>query len=244
MDKRLLEVCVDDAAGLETAIAGGADRIELCSALAVGGLTALPGLMALAARAPIPVYAMVRPRAGDFVFSPSEMEMMRADIDLIRQYGLSGVVLGANGPDGHLEVEALKALVDHASGLGLTLHRAFDLVPDFAPAVDIAIGLGFERILTSGGERSALEGLDALETIAGLAAGRISIMPGAGVNAQNAGEIIARTGAHEIHASGSGAAHEVTGKVRALGFDAPSRRGTSIEAVRAIKRAIAPQAGQ
>ena len=93
-----LEICVDGADGLIAAVAGGADRIELCSALALGGLTPSPGLMTLAARAPVPVYAMIRPRAGDFVFSPAEIDQMRREIDAVREAGLAGVVLGARVP--------------------------------------------------------------------------------------------------------------------------------------------------
>ncbi|MET3925709.1 copper homeostasis protein CutC [Devosia sp. 2618] len=239
----LLEVCVDDAAGLEAAIAGGADRIELCSALSVGGLTPLPGLMALAANAPVPVYAMIRPRSGDFVFSSAEMDMMRADIDLVRHYGLGGVVLGISREDGRLDAEALQNLIGHAQGLGLTLHRAFDLVPDFNAAIDTAVQLGFERILTSGGARSGVEGLTALEGIVAHAGDRISIMPGAGVNATNAGEILARLGVHEIHSSGGVTLQAVSGKVVELGFDNPTRRVTSREMVAAIKAAITSPTG-
>ncbi len=148
----LLEVCVGDPESLIAAIEGGADRIELCSALELGGLTPTPGLMALAARAPVPVYAMVRPRGGDFVFSSSEREAMRADIAGVRAAGLAGVVLGAS-PDGTLDGETLADLVQASAGLGTTLHRAFDLVPDIGDAVETAVALGFERILTSGRPR-------------------------------------------------------------------------------------------
>jgi copper homeostasis protein len=147
----LLEICVADAASLEAAIEGGADRIELCSALELGGLTPSPGLMRLAAQAPIPVYAMIRPRAGDFVFSAREGEIMLADIEAVGGAGLAGVVLGASLPDGRLDEALLSRLHGHARGLGTTLHRAFDLVPDRPAALEAAIALGFERILTSGG---------------------------------------------------------------------------------------------
>ncbi|HCO54934.1 MAG TPA: copper homeostasis protein CutC, partial [Pelagibacterium sp.] len=123
MPEPILEICVDDAAGLAAAISGGADRIELCSSLALGGLTPTPGLMALAATSPIPVYAMIRPRAGDFVFSRDDVATMETDIDAARSAGLSGVVLGATHPDGRLDTAILERLVTRASGLGLTLHR-------------------------------------------------------------------------------------------------------------------------
>lgn len=238
MSTCLLEVSVEDAAGFDAAIAGGADRVELCSAASLGGLTPLPGLMALAARAPIPAHVLVRPRRGDFVFTPTEMEMMRADIALARCHGLRGVVLGANQADGRLDVEAMKELVDCAHGFDLTLHRAFDLVPDFIAAVDLAVDLGFSRILTSGGAASAMAGLDTLEAFVAHAGGRISIMPGAGVNGENAADIVARLGVGEIHASASVMQPAATGKVIELGFDTPTRRTTSRDMVAAIKAAI------
>ena len=111
MTNILLEVCVEDAAGLQAAVDGGADRVELCSALSVGGLTPSPGLMALAGKVDIPVYAMIRPRPGDFVFDAGDMDVMRVEIEAARSAGLAGVVLGASRPDGSLDKEALKTLV-------------------------------------------------------------------------------------------------------------------------------------
>ena len=146
-EKILLEVCVDSPQSLAAAIEGGADRIELCAALETGGLTPSPGLMALAAKAPIPVYAMIRTRPGDFVFDDVDMATLLADIDAVRAAGLAGVVLGANRPDGSLDRDVLSRLASHAKGLGMTLHRAFDLAgPGFAEAVELAVALGFERL--------------------------------------------------------------------------------------------------
>ncbi|WEX11015.1 copper homeostasis protein CutC [Chelativorans sp. AA-79] len=238
MDERLLEVCVDDAPGLHAAIAGGANRIELCAALTVGGLTPSPGLMAAAAGSPVPVYAMIRPRSGDFVFAETEIEIMLADIDHARHCGLSGVVLGASLPDGRLDAAVLRRLCMHAQGLGTTLHRAFDLVPSFADAIEIAVELGFERILTSGGAPTVLQGLDQLERIVALAGNRISIMPGGGVKAENAAELIARLGVRELHASGGLARGPAGEKILELGFDAASRRATDKNTVAAVKAAM------
>lgn len=201
MTAALLEVCVADAESLAAAISGGAGRIELCSALELGGLTPAPGLMLLAARAPIPVYAMVRPRSGDFVYSAAELDLMRADIDAIRNAGLAGVVIGASRSDGRLDEEMLRRLSSHAQGLGVTLHRAFDLVPDFAAATESAIGLGIERILTSGGARSVPEGITALSAIYEAARGRISIMPGGGLTVSNVGELLDAVPVSEVHSS-------------------------------------------
>lgn len=237
MPEPILEICVDDAAGLAAAISGGADRIELCSSLALGGLTPTPGLMALAATSPIPVYAMIRPRAGDFVFSQEDVATMQTDIDAARSAGLSGVVLGATHPDGRLDTAILERLVTRASGLGLTLHRAFDLAPDFPAAIDTAIDLRFKRILTSGGAPRAIDGRDALRTIIAHAAGRIAIMAGSGVTADNA-EIFLALGLTDLHASASRPIETPTGRAADLGYVAPGMKRTDVELVAALKRAM------
>jgi len=233
-----LEVCVDDIAGLHAAVEGGADRIELCSALALGGLTPGPGLMAAAARLPIPAYAMIRPHAGDFRFSGSDLEAMKADIDAARRAGLAGVVLGASRDDGGLDKAMLAALTAHAAGLGTTLHRAFDLVPDVTEAVEIAVELGFERILTSGGAKTAAEGVDTLERVIALAAGRISVMPGSGVNLKTIGTLLPRLAVSEIHASCSAPGAAADSRAVALGFAPADARRTDAATVRALRAAL------
>ncbi|MCV9962050.1 copper homeostasis protein CutC [Pararhizobium sp. BT-229] len=239
MTKILLEVCVEDAAGLMAAVEGGADRIELCSALAVGGLTPPPGLMTLAGKLSIPVYAMIRPRPGDFVFDADDIDVMLGDIDAARSAGLAGVVLGASRSDGRLDVAMLRILADHAAGLGLTLHRAFDLVPDFAEAVEIAVDLGFERILTSGGAKKASDGLDALASIVAAADGRISIMPGSGVTLETIDGLLSRLSVSEVHSSCSidKPAHDA--RLVSLGFVAASAKRTDKESVRALQARLA-----
>ena len=202
MSKRvILEVCVDTPAGLAAAIKGGADRIELCSSLALQGLTPAPGLIAQAARASIPIYPMIRPRQGDFQYGPVELDAMRRDIDAVRAAGLAGVVLGANRASGELDAEALAMLVAHAAGLGVTLHRAFDLVPDPAAGLETAIALGFERVLTSGAAQTAMAGAELIAAMMAQAGGRIVILAGGGVNPANVAELVARTGVREVHSS-------------------------------------------
>jgi copper homeostasis protein len=202
MKKRpLLEVCVDSPAGLEAAVSGGADRIELCSALALSGLTPSPGLMALAAEAPVPVYAMIRPHPGDFVYGPRELDTMRREIDAARAAGLAGVVFGATRRTGELDEAALAGLIGHAKGMGTTLHRAFDLTPDLGAALETAVGLGFERVLTSGGEITAGLGAERIAELVEQTAGRIGVMAGAGLNAANVTEVVGLTGVGEVHAS-------------------------------------------
>lgn len=230
--KILLEICVDTPDGLAAAIKGGADRIELCSALSIGGLTPSPGLMRIAAKAGVPTYAMIRPREGDFVFSPGELDQMRRDIDAARAAGLAGVVLGASEPRGRLDAEALFHLRSHAEGMGATLHRAFDLVPEPFEALELAITLGFERILTSGRERKAMDGVPLLAELVQRAGERLSIMPGSGVRPENVAHILDRTGAREIHASCRTGSQTVAPEAVALGFaNAPLIDVTSEESV-------------
>ncbi|WP_040878931.1 copper homeostasis protein CutC [Kaistia granuli] len=234
-----VEICVDTADGLSAAIRGGADRIELCSALALGGLTPSPGLMRIAAKTGVPTYAMIRPREGDFVFTPGELDQMRRDIDAARSAGLAGVVLGASEPRGKLDAEALFRLRSHAGGLGATLHRAFDLVPDPNDALETAISLGFERILTSGGSKRALDGLAALRALVARAGDRLSIMPGSGVRPENAAAILAETGAREIHASCRTGRQTVAPEAVALGFASDSLRDvTAAESVAELIRTV------
>lgn len=231
----LLEVCVEDAAGLTAAVEGGADRIELCSALSVGGLTPSSGLMRLAARAPVPVYAMIRPRAGDFVFDADDVAIMLDDIDAARSAGLAGVVLGASLADGRLDVATLTLLVERAAGLGLTLHRAFDLVPDFRDAIETAVSLGFERILTSGGQKIAPAAVETLFDIMAAARGRVSIMPGSGVRLDTIEDLLARLPVHEVHSSCSVDEPAQDARLVSLGFVPASARRTDSASVRGLK---------
>jgi copper homeostasis protein len=199
--ERLLEVCVDDIDGLQAAIDGGADRIELCSALALGGLTPSSGLMSAAARSPIPCYAMIRSRPGDFVYSRQEIEVMIHDVYFAASAGLAGVVFGASLPDGRLDAKALIALSNAIGSMPRTLHRAFDLVPNLADAVELAVDCGFERILTSGRAPTALAGVADIAETARLAGGRLAVMPGAGINLETIDALIGQLPVMDIHAS-------------------------------------------
>ncbi|NEJ69351.1 copper homeostasis protein CutC [Rhizobium phaseoli] len=235
----LLEVCVDSAAGLAAAIEGGAGRIELCSALELGGLTPLPSLMRIAARARIPVYAMIRPHAGPFIFDRADEEAMMLDIDAVRAAGLAGVVIGANRPDGTLDMPLIHRLKAHASGLGSTLHRAFDLVPDADQALEQAVELGVERILTSGCALKAADGTETLKRLSAKATGRISIMPGSGIRPANVTAILQATGAREVHGSCSSPIESADPRAVAFGVEAKSANRTDSAVVREMCRAIA-----
>lgn len=230
----LLEICVDDVAGLNAAVTGGADRIELCSALGSGGLTPSRGFMAVAAKASIPVYALIRPRVGDFTYSAAEVSVMEADIAAARDVGLAGVVIGATTADAKLDADIIRRLVRAADGLDLTLHRAIDVVADMDAALELAVEVGFSRILTSGGARHAEEGMATLRKLASRSAGRISIMPGGGVRPQNAARLLALPGIRELHASCSEASASEARLVE-LGFSSETTRRTDADTVRALK---------
>jgi copper homeostasis protein len=237
-----LEICVDSPAGLAAAAAGGADRIELCSALELGGLTPSRGLMRAAAAARCPAYAMIRPRAGDFCYGRADLASMLDDIDAAREAGLQGVVLGASRTDGRLDSALLDILLERASGMGATLHRAFDLVPDPPAALETAIGLGFQRILTSGAAATALSGARALAQLVALAGRRIAIMAGGGVNADTLPAMLAASHVREVHASCRGWAMHDERAVRiemALG----ARQETQREAVARLVSICAAMSG-
>jgi copper homeostasis protein len=240
-DAITLEVCVDSVHGLAAAVDGGADRIELCGALETGGLTPTAGLLRAASRCPVPVVAMIRPRGGDFCFDDAETRLMLDEIDAVAAAGLQGVVLGASLPDGQLDRRTLALLAGHAMDRGLrcTLHRVVDLCPDLAQATRLAVDLGFDRILTSGGARSAPEGLAGLERCFDAAAGRIAIMPGAGIHADNVDTLRARLPLTDVHASCSAPLPAPAPAVAAFGFDAGGRRRTSSALVARLKAQLA-----
>lgn len=198
-----LEVCIDNIESLHYAQQGGATRIELCSSLSLGGLTPSAGLMQLAAKyASVPVYAMIRPRQGDFLFSGQDIEIMLADIHAARQAELQGVVVGVLDSQGQVDSDTLHELMKQARGLGVTFHRAIDQCIDPMAALDCIIDAGCERVLTSGLQASALEGAEMLKHMVDYCGNKLSIMAGAGVTADNVAEIIERTGVREVHLSG------------------------------------------
>ncbi len=200
-----VEVCIDNLESLHYAMAGGADRIELCSSLALGGLTPSFGFMQQASRvSKIPVYAMIRPRQGDFLYSEEEIESMLLDIDAAAQAGLQGVVFGTLTAMGDIDMTHAKRLAEraHQHNLGITFHRAIDQCRDFAQAIELIAELGCERILTSGLAPRAEQGIAVLKQMVELANGRFAIMAGAGVTPDNAQTIATTTGVTQLHLSG------------------------------------------
>ncbi len=198
-----IEVCIDNIESLHIAQQAGATRIELCSSLSVGGLTPSTGFMQQAVRhANVPVYAMIRPRQGDFLFDDDEIEMMIADINAVKSAGLQGVVIGCLTPNGEVNMAQCQRLVAAAMPLGVTFHRAIDQCVDVHRALDDIMELGCERVLTSGLSATAVEGISVLKDMVQYCQDRLVIMAGAGVTAQNATKIIKNTGVNEVHLSG------------------------------------------
>ncbi|MCM1483211.1 MAG: copper homeostasis protein CutC [Muribaculaceae bacterium] len=201
--KPVLEVCAADPSSVRAAAAGGAARVELCSALGEGGVTPSAGLIESALAVPgIKVHVLIRPRGGDFIYDEDEVSTMCADIRHARQAGVHGVVIGVLTPDGDIDVAACKRMMAEAGeDMNVTFHRAFDLCRDPQKALEDIIALGCNRLLTSGQQASALKGAGMLRSLNEQAAGRLTILAGAGVNAGNAADIMTHSGVHELHAS-------------------------------------------
>ncbi len=202
--RRILEVCCGDTESVMAAKDGGADRVELCCALGEGGLTPSYGQVQMAMTAGIPVNVLIRPRRGDFNYSPADVRTMTGDIVMANTLGVNGVVVGALTPDGDIDVETVQALIEEADGMQLTFHRAFDLCRDSQEALETLIELGFDNVLTSGLRPNALEGVGNLARLVEQARGRINIMAGCGVTPGNVAEIIRISGISSIHSTCSG----------------------------------------
>lgn len=196
-----LEISVESVERAAAAERGGADRIELCSALRAGGLTPSAELMREArARVKIPIFSMVRPRSGNFVYSDKEIATMRTSIADAKAFGMDGVVLGLLTADGSVDAERTRELVDLARPLPVTFHRAFDEARHLAESLEGVIATGAARVLTSGGMATAAAGSEQLAELVRLAAGRIVIVPGAGIHAGNVRTVLEQTKAKEVHA--------------------------------------------
>jgi copper homeostasis protein len=223
---------------------GGAGRIELCAALEVGGLTPSYAQIALTReRVHIPIYVLIRPRTGDFVYSDSECETMQRDIEACVSIGCDGVVIGALDEDAAVDTNRCRALIAAARGLGVTFHRGFDMSRDPETALEDIIALRCERVLTSGAQADAPAGAELIRKLVDQAAGRVSVMPGAGVSARNIASLRALTGAREFHAS---AKRELPSRVRGGNDLAGMTSGevrSDVEQVRALVAALNRAAG-
>ncbi|TVQ19113.1 MAG: copper homeostasis protein CutC [Spirochaetaceae bacterium] len=197
-----IEVCcgsVDDAIGAQ---AGGADRIELNSALFLGGLTPTLGCFAAVKCATeLPVVTMIRPRHGGFSYSDTDIDVMRRDIEFYVERGSDGIVFGVLRDDGTIDVRKCRELIERCAGAEKVFHRAIDVVPDAFDAIEALIDLGFDRVLTSGQAARAADGIDMLTRMIEHARGRIEILPGGGINVGNYSLIVEKTGCESIHVS-------------------------------------------
>lgn len=202
MNRLTLEIASDGVGSALAAQAGGADRVELCANLTSGGTTPSAGTIGAARAAlTIPLHVLIRPRAGDFVFSAGEREAMRRDIAQCARLGCDGVVIGALDAAGEIDVAACRELVAAAGTLAVTFHRAFDLAHEASTALETIIGLGCSRLLTSGGRPSAHEGAAVIAALVDQAQSRIGIVAGGGIRPKLIAELVRVTGVREVHAS-------------------------------------------
>lgn len=202
---RRIEVCCGCMEDVIAARDGGAVRVELCSALGVGGVTPSAGLIvgAVRERGDMKIHVLIRPREGDFVYTSREVAVMEADIEAAKTAGADGVAIGALKADGTVDEEAMRRLLGHCAGISVTFHRAFDECADPLATLETLIGYGVDRVLTSGCRESAAEGAEFIRRLVDAAAGRIIIMPGAGISPANIAWIEQMTGAPEFHGTAS-----------------------------------------
>ena len=198
----VFEVCAEDLESCVAAREGGADRIELCCALIEGGLTPSHALISAAvAQSSLPVYTMLRPRGGDFVYSDAEFTLMQEDLEHARSLGVSGFVAGVLRPDGNVDGNRMRLLVEQATPLEVTFHRAFDAATNLEHALEDVIAAGCRRLLTSGGAENVVTGAERLRRLGVQAAERIEIAVGGGLRLETAAEVARITGASQFHGS-------------------------------------------
>lgn len=207
--KRIIEICANSAQSCVEAEAGGATRVELCAAIPEGGTTPSYGEIRAAQEltSRIAINIIIRPRGGDFLYTPAEIKSMLYDIQMAKELKVHGVVVGCLTAEGAIDIDLLKRLVEAAKPLSVTFHRAFDVCRDPFVALEQIIEAGCDRILTSGQEKDAVTGIPLLAELVKRAAGRIIIMPGCGVRENNIAQIEAETGATEFHTSARHVVH-------------------------------------
>ena len=198
----IIEIATTDFTSTQSAVEGGADRIELCAALTEGGTTPSYGTILKCRNSfSVELFPIIRPRSGDFLFSDAEFEIMIEEVNLCRDSGCNGVVIGILNKDGTIDVERTSKLVELAYPLEVSFHRAFDRCKDPFKAMEQLIEIGCQRILTSGQRPTAPEGIDLIAQLLKAAGQRIIIMPGSGVRKENIKELAEKTGAIEFHSS-------------------------------------------
>lgn len=240
----IVEICVQSLQGALMAQEYGADRIELCTALEVGGLTPSMGLFtAVKQQIQIPIHVLIRPRIGGFNYTPEEVNTMIKDIQWFAQSGADGIVIGALNPDYTLDLQTLKRLIaagqDLNPKLHITAHRAFDWVPDPIESAQVLIDLGCHTLLSSGQKQTAQDGLELLQELDKRYGAQLTIMPGSGINAENR-TFFAQAGFSAIHASASGLITE-TQPFNAVSFEEARQQGQRREIDRAhLKNLLRP----
>ena len=241
----VLEVCVDSVEAALAAEAGGAQRVELCSDLIEGGITPSAGLIdAVRSALKISVFVMMRPRGGDFCYSADEFDVMTKDVAIAKSFGADGVVLGLLLPDGTIDVQRTRALVDSSRPMQVTFHRAIDLSTSVEESLEQVIETGADRVLTSGGKPTALDGARVIAQMIERSRQRISVMVCGAVRKNNLREIAYATGAKEFHAS---LRKKTTSPViykphspslSVGGLDEYARYATSADEVRAMRQVL------
>lgn len=196
----LVEACVDSVASSVAAERGGAQRLELCDALFDGGTTPSAGMIAACKETvSIPVFVMIRPRGGGFVYSDAERDVMRRDVVVARELGADGMVIGGLRHDGTVDLALVRSLVRAARELPVTFHRAFDLTPNFETSLESLADAGVRRILTAGGPSTAADGATALAELVRQAGSRLVVMAGGGVREDNVRSLVSVSGVREVH---------------------------------------------
>jgi copper homeostasis protein len=198
----LVEICVDSTASALAAERGGAQRVELCSDLLEGGTTPSVGLIeSVRQKVRLTLHVIIRPRGGDFYYSADEFDSMKRDVLTAKQLGADGIVFGVLQKDGHVDTARTRCLVELARPMSATFHRAFDMAVDPLQALEDIIQAGIQRVLTSGGEQRAEDGIATIARLVVVAKDRIAIMVGGKIRDTNVRHILAATGAREIHAN-------------------------------------------
>ncbi|WP_394537397.1 copper homeostasis protein CutC [Lysobacter enzymogenes] len=240
IDRPLLEVSAGSLASALAAQDGGADRVELCDNLAEGGTTPSYGALAVARdKLRIPLYVLIRPRGGDFLYDDAERAAMLADVEACVRLGCDGVVIGALDADGEVDAAVCGELIAAAGPLGVTFHRAFDAARDAQRALEAVIALGCERILTSGAAADAYSGAARIAQWGAQAAGRIGLMAGAGVTPENIADVARRAGVRELHASAKAPRRSAMRyRNQALAGLSPDWSQTDAQRVRALVQAL------
>ena len=235
----LLEICIDSLESAFAAKEGGADRLEVCSALATEGTTPSYGLVKQCVEeVQLPVMMMIRPHDGGFVYREDDIDAMLSDIEIAHSIGVQGVVFGVLTDSKRIHHKHCQRLLDAADSLETTFHRAYDIVENPIEAFDEIVEMGFDRILTSGQATTAEAGIPLIRKLCDRAENRIIVLPGAGVDSSNAQQIASATGVKELH---SMAAESVCGQAGDQVAFGMNRRVTSVEQVRAIKRSLSEE---